>query len=432
MYPVAHDDDDAVQAAITAANRLTARWARTWDGGGAASPGTASSGPVPSGTVLSGVGTWPLLAALAEAAHGPARDELAAAVGLSADTALDTARKLLAVLNQSPAVHTALGLWMAASVPVNEQWAARLPAAAHGVLDPDPARAQAALDAWVEKETEGLLHRMPVQVDTGTLLVLASALTVRTKWEQPFDIWPTAGTGPWAARRRLAGLSRTTALSESAFRIAVSEPGSANHGPVTLATVRGKDGIDVVLALGEPDARAGDVLAAAVAACGPAPRSGAGIDGIRLEDVDLNLAQPGPGLTVAEIHSFDSEPTASLHTVAFTVDASHDLLGHAELFGLRSASDRSVARFPGISEVPLYVQGAAQDVMASFSADGFVAAAVTAMMMAAGAAMPTSTSKRLTASFDRPFGFVAVHRDTGLVLVCGWVGDPDDYPDFTA
>jgi hypothetical protein len=25
---------------------------------------------------------------------------------------------------------------------------------------------------------------------------------------------------------------------------------------------------------------------------------------------------------------------------------------------------------------------------------------------------------------DRPFGFLAVHRDTGLVLVAGWVTDP--------
>jgi len=36
--------------------------------------------------------------------------------------------------------------------------------------------------------------------------------------------------------------------------------------------------------------------------------------------------------------------------------------------------------------------------------------------------------KRLVrVSFDRPFGFLAVHRRTGLVLVAGWVDDPDPY-----
>ncbi len=419
--------DDAVQAAVAAANRLTARWARTWDVGGG-------------GTVLSGVGVWPLLAALAEAADGATRDELAKAVGLSADArpdsaphslpadaelALDAARALLGVLEQSPAVHTALGLWTAASVPVNPQWSARLPAAAHGVLDPDPVRSQAALDAWVEKETEGLLRSMPMRVDRKTLLVLASALTVRTEWEQPFDDAPAAGSGPWADRRAMAGLYRTMPLSESEIRVAVPD----DDGPVTLATVRGREGIDVVLALGEPEARPGAVLGTAAAACGPAPQSGA--PGVRVERVtpaNLDHAPTGPGLTVAEIRSFNPEPTASLRTVAFTVTAHHNLLEHAELFGLGTASDDAAGRFPGISDMPLYVQGAAQDATASFSAEGFVAAAVTAVFTAAAAAMPRQSAKRLTAAFDRPFGFLAVHRDTGLVLVCGWVADPNDYP----
>lgn len=406
---MAHDNHDDVARAVTRANELTARWARTWEAGGGA-------------TVLSGLGVWPLLAALAEGAGGAARDELAEAVGLAAETGLDSARDLLGVLARNPALHTALGLWTAASVPVNEQWAARLPAAAHGVLDADPARSQAALDAWAEKETDGLLHHMPIRVEQETLLVLASALTVRTQWEHSFDAAPAIGSGPWADRRSLAGLSRTMPLSDAGIRVAVPDDDS----PVTLATVSGQDGIDVVLALGEPDASPGAVLGTAVAACGPSPHSG-----LRIEPIgpaDLDRTPSGPGLSVAEILSFNPQPVASLRTVAFTVEAHHDLLAHAELFGLRTASDCEAPRFPGISEVPLCVAQAAQDATASFSADGFVAAAVTAVAMTRAAAMPGGSAKRLTASFDRPFGFVAVHRDTGLVLVCGWVTDPDDFP----
>jgi serine protease inhibitor len=391
--------EEAISAAVAAANRLTAGWAETCDG---------------DGTVLSGLGVWPLLAAIAEPAVGAAREELARAIGFPAAEGPDAARRLLDAVERNPAVHTALGLWSAARLPVNPGWVARLPRVAHGVLDEAPARAQAALDAWVEKETDGLLHRMPVQIDGETLLVLASALTVRTQWEQPFDpaLWKVGGR--WAGRD-IAGLSRATSVSD--LSIAASD-----EGPVTLATVRGRDEIDVVLALGAPDAAPGAVLAAAVRACGPAAQ-------VSTEPVDLDRPQPGPGLTVREIPAHSSEPTARLRTVAFTVSGRHNLLQHADLFGLATASDRSSGHFPGIAgEVPLCVQAAAQDATASFSAEGFVAAAVTAMAWMAGAAMPSRTAKELTASFDRPFGFVAVDRSTGLVLVCGWVEEPEDYP----
>ncbi|PAZ11662.1 hypothetical protein CLM62_34210 [Streptomyces sp. SA15] len=31
------------------------------------------------------------------------------------------------------------------------------------------------------------------------------------------------------------------------------------------------------------------------------------------------------------------------------------------------------------------------------------------------------------ATFDRPFGFLAVHRQTNLVLAAGWVTDPTPF-----
>ncbi|HEU5353026.1 MAG TPA: serpin family protein [Actinocrinis sp.] len=391
--------DEAISTAVSAANRLTARWAETCDG---------------RGTVLSGLGVWPLLAAIADPASGAAREELAQAIGLPAAEGPDAARRLLDAIDQNPAVHTALGLWTSAALRVNPEWVARLPRVAHGLLDQVPARAQAALDAWVEKETGGLLRRMPIQVDKETLLVLASALTVRTEWEDRFQSVPRKFDGPWAGRD-VSGLSRASSIDD--VRIAASD-----DGPVTLATVRGRDEIDVVLTLGSQEARPGAVLAAAVRACGSQADASA-------EPVNLDQAQPAPGLTVREIRAFNSAPTARLETVAFTVSGRHDLLAHAELFGLGAASDRSNGHFPGISsEVPLCVQAAAQDATASFSAEGFVAAAVTAIAMMAGSAMPSQMAKQLTASFDRPFGFVAVDRSTGLVLVCGWVDEPENYP----
>lgn len=39
--------------------------------------------------------------------------------------------------------------------------------------------------------------------------------------------------------------------------------------------------------------------------------------------------------------------------------------------------------------------------------------------------MPQGTVPMIVATFDRPFGFVAMHRPTGLVLLAGWVAEPE-------
>jgi hypothetical protein len=61
-----------------AANRLTARWARSLI--------------VDGSVVFSGAGVWPIIATLASAAEGPAREELSAAAGV--DSADGVARQL--------------------------------------------------------------------------------------------------------------------------------------------------------------------------------------------------------------------------------------------------------------------------------------------------------------------------------------------------
>ncbi|MGZ0148139.1 serpin family protein [Kribbella sp. WER1] len=104
----------------------------------------------------------------------------------------------------------------------------------------------------------------------------------------------------------------------------------------------------------------------------------------------------------------------------FEIDADHDLLQHREVFGLTAAADPRRGHFPGLSPQPLAIDQARQVVMARFSATGFEAAAVTAMAVAAGAA-PTVTARALSVNLDRPFGFVAVHRPTGVPVVAGWV-----------
>ncbi|MGC4791199.1 serpin family protein [Micromonospora sp. DT178] len=105
----------------------------------------------------------------------------------------------------------------------------------------------------------------------------------------------------------------------------------------------------------------------------------------------------------------------------FTVTSSHDLRAHADVFGLRTVSSFGRQRLPGMSDVPLYVGAAAQDLTASFTADGFEAAVVTAMGIHYSGAPPSERPLEVRLLLDRPFGFVARHRRSGLVLVAGWV-----------
>lgn len=133
-------------------------------------------------------------------------------------------------------------------------------------------------------------------------------------------------------------------------------------------------------------------------------------------------------MTVRTVGSFDDDqPELFVSTVRFTVTASHDLLTRAELFGLVSAQDTSAVNFPGMTPVKVCVTQARKDARASFHATGFEAATVTAMSILASFAPPATTFRKEETRFviHRPFGFLAVHRSTNLVLFAGWVTEPD-------
>ncbi|MEU3464826.1 serpin family protein [Streptomyces sp. NPDC006733] len=387
-------------ATVRAVNALTARWA-----GAAVTPGK--------GTAFSAVGVWPLLAFVGGAADGPARAELEQALGVPAEAAIEHGRALLEALGAADGVDAALGVWTKRELPLRGDWLARLPADVAGRLTGDAEADRKELDAWATRNTGGLIEQMPVALTEKTLMVLASALCVRTKWREPFSastLEPRGG--PWAGRK-VAGLRR------SGSDLNLLGVARTSAGALTLLDVQGANGIDVHLLLGEDRAGvgAGNVLRAGVEVLAGAYEV---VPGGRLAE-----GTPGPGVAVAQVTGFDSEPQLHTTTAAFTVTDDHDLLERPELFGLDTARDDSRGHFPGVSEKPLAVGAARQSVTASFSAEGFVAAAVTAFSMVAGG-VPDRKAKFVAVTFDRPFGFLAVHRATGLVLTAGWVTDPHD------
>ncbi|MFE0106397.1 serpin family protein [Streptomyces sp. NPDC059009] len=383
---------------------MTSRWATA--------PGFAADG----GTVFSAAGVWPLLAFLADGAGGPARDELADAVGLRPEQAASGARELLAALDSVRELEAAVGLWTRRTLPLKEEWRAGLPTDAAGVLTGDPEADGAALDAWAAKRTGGQIERMPVRVSQDTEFVLASALALTTTWETPFKGDLTVpSAGPWQGRE-LAGLHRSERGLDGVRLV------TADTGRVTEACVRGEGAVDVHLLLGEVGMRPANVLMAGVdALAGELPVVPGG---------QLPYGDAGPGLGVARTRSLFPEPaTTTLNTVEFTVDAEHDLLARPEPFGLAAA--RALPSLPGISDAPLVVGSAQQSATATFSSAGFRAAAVTAVeaVYMGFPPAPEYETVRATVLVDRPFGFLAVHRETRLVLAAGWVTDPKPFPE---
>ncbi|MGW1636169.1 serpin family protein [Streptomyces lavendulae] len=392
---------------VRAVNRLTERWA-------AAAPAAEA------GTVFTAAGLWPLLALLADGAGGPARTELAEALGIPAGDAARAARELLAGLGAVRGLRSATGLWTREDLALEPGWSAGLPPGTRGTLSGDPDRDREALDAWARERTDGVTERMPVTLPEGpggVRLLLASALALRLRWIQPFDEgYGEPHEGPWAGRP-LHVLRRDTTLLD---RVGVARgPG----GPVTLLEVVGDAGVDVHLVLGEPRATPGEVLTTGIRAVTRALRAtGASL---------LPNGDPGPGLRVGTAVCASPEPRLFIETAAFEVRAEHDLLERASVFGLETASDSGRGHFPGIGPEPLAVGSARQAAAARFQALGFEAAAVTAIAAAPGSAAPGRRYRTRGAkvTFDRPFGFLAVHRTSRLVLAAGWVTDPVPYPD---
>ncbi|WP_369248955.1 serpin family protein [Streptomyces sp. R41] len=391
---------EVTNATIRTVNGLTARWA----------------GVVSDGTLFSAAGVWPLLGFLADGADGAARTELAEVVGFPAQEAAYRAREFMATLGAIRGLDSALGLWTDRRLKVREEWEAGLPAGTRGELSGDHPADRATLDAWATERTGGLIDHMPVELTDCTVLVLASALALRTKWLRPFEeryFRPKAG--PWQGRA-LLGLRRRSVLLD---RIGVAD---TPDGPVTELKVLGSTGIDVHLLLGEERMGPGQVLGAGVDILGGTHEV---VPGPQLPYGDV-----GPGVRVEKERCVRPRPTTlRVMTAAYEVRAEHDLLTQSGLFGLTAASDSRQGHFPGICEYPpLFVESAQQSAMARFGALGFEAVAVTSV----GVSLTSAPERRyvtttIRATFDRPFGFLAVHRPSRLVLAAGWVTDPKPY-----
>jgi serine protease inhibitor len=306
------------------------------------------------------------------------------------------------LLASTSGLTAAAGFWVHREVAIQPRYAAALPQFTIDALPSD----RAVLDRWANDHTAGLVPKFPVDVHADTRLVAATALAAIADWPQPF----TGGTQRWSVDgRSRPWLSRAGDVDDVALL-------TSDRLTLSRVVCRTAAQFDVHLVAGAPDDAPSEVLVTAVAA----------LDG----DVaikrgrELRIGDRGGCLTVERNRSMGADPHLQLSLPAFEVASEHDLLREADLFGLVAAQDRARGHFPGLSTYPLAVDQAAQSAVASFSATGFKAAAVTAVAMVRAAGVMTGQVTVVRAHFDRPFGFVVVERAHDLALFAGWIDDP--------
>lgn len=382
-------------ADVAAANELTRRW-------------FASRDEIPA--AASGLGIWPLLSLLATGATADTERELLAAAGLDADRAAAVPALLLEAARATPAIRVALAVWAGSKVVLDPDWVDGLPVGAIGALTGDLAADKATLDAWASDNTDGLIEKMPLDLDEKIILVLASALLVRTTWTTPFDdMTMVFGWGPW---KDLVHHSLSATYHRDVLRVGED---------ASVLTVEGDNDIDVLLGLGHEGLDPRAVFARLFDAATDRAWGRA--------SAELGVGERAVGVEVIEYLGSHPQTTPEIaaRTVAFALDTELDLTKDAAALGLVRATDEDHARFDRLAAKPLFVSQAKQACTAIFSATGFKAAAVTAMGMAfAGAAPPQEQHRHVLTkvTFDRPFAYLARHRPSGLVLVGGWVTEP--------
>ncbi|TQK70397.1 hypothetical protein [Nocardioides sp. SLBN-35] len=347
--------------------------------------------------ILSATGLWLLLAAVAESVTDPAdRRALEDALGVPAVDATATVGALLA--DPHPAVGAALGGWVRPDLTLR--------APVPGPVPVGPLPGQAALDAWAREHTRGLIPTFPAQVDARTLLLLASALVTEPRW-----------------RARLQADRDGRLLLDDGLQALVATEAA---GVVALACPPTDDGIDVLSVIAAPGVAAADVWRAVDEVV--AHRLGGGL-----------AAGDRPSGPMADGHAW------RVREVVESFAARQAPQDGAELWTSRLPAWKAYARHdlsaaPGVAEVGRVVAGllppealregidleCVQAATATYDADGFRAAAVTALSVRA-AGMPSYVERRVRRvelAFDRPHAVVAVARGgawDGVPLFHAWV-----------
>jgi hypothetical protein len=365
--------------------------------------------------VLSPLGAWLLLALVGPGTHGTQREGLEAVLG----TDVEGAAKLAGALLQEPhpAVSAATACWHLPSVrtPALAEWLQSLPLSTEqGAL---PSQAEA--DAWAERVTQGLIPTFPLDITPDLVLLLATALATRISWTRPFELADAAeldhAWGPEVRQvlRSVVPHRVFVADTKAAGRVGVHSAGSA-------------DGLEVISVVATESVEPATVIAAAYEIA---------TGGVR--EVPLDELPLGPGRAWA-VTERDARPGGEAHgnryalVPAWHADTKLEL-GAAPGLGFAVAAKALIALMPPGD----YRYEAVQSAVASYHREGFEAAAITALAVAASAPALRPRVRDLEVLFLRPYAVVAVARWRpgggpggdpwwGVPVFSGWIKRADN------
>lgn len=348
--------------------------------------------------VVSPVGLWLALGAVASGARGRTGEELRGLLGVAGKAAAEAVTSVGRRLAEGDGVGVATGVW--SRVPVGEGFRRGLPGVRFGVFRradwhelPDaafgatddvslgevPVCAQPELDSWVRESTGGRITRLPLGLDGSEDLVLLNALALKTSWRSAFPGHLTRDE-PFTD-----GHGATRAVPTMRRRIPARWAWYADG--VTVVELPCREGVRVRFVIGAEGAGPAGVLSAAWAEAG-ARRA------LAADSADLLL------------------PRFTLRTAG--VDVTGDLAALGVTRALGPGAD-----FSGISASGLYVSKVGQSALIEVAEDGVEAAAVTQVSMPRSAAPPRPEVVERIA-FDRPFGVVVLDAAGELPLFAGW------------
>lgn len=347
-----------------ATQTLAERWLRV--------RGEGERGGVDGDFVCSPAGLWLALGAVTAGARGETAGELEALLRLDGETDVaeavtDSARALA----RTGQLGVATRVW--SRVPVYRAYREALPDIAFGHMDP------AEIDAWVGEATGGLIEKLPVDIDEGTLLALVNVLALKARWYSPFEAMATA------ARPFTDAAGSVHDVPTMHQRLGAGSGWTVDGAHVVeLRCEGGKSAVRVRFVLGEEGARAADVLPAAWA-----PES-------RRAPIDTEM------IALAL-------PRLELRT---TMEITPQLAALGVTYATSDAAD-----FSGLSPERLKIEKVVQEAVVKVAELGVEAAAVTVIAMRAGSARPPRV---VPVAFDRPFGVVVLDGTGEVPLFTAW------------
>lgn len=330
--------------------------------------------------VCSPVGLWLALAAVAAGARGETAGELRELLGFAGPDAARAVTGAARALADTDSVGVATRVW--SRVPALREYREALPGVGFGDMDPEAA------DAWVRDVTGGMIERLPVVVTPDTLLLLVNALSLKARWEDPFE---GAGTGDAAFTdaagrvRQVPTMRRGVAAGDAWVVDGGAAGGGAHVVEMRCAARGGRAPVRVRFVLGEPGAGADAVL----------PLGWAGRERCSAVDAERVVM---------------ALPRFSLRT---RIDATEQLAALGVRWAMSDAAD-----FSGMSPERLAISQVVQEAVVKVAEEGVEAAAVTAVPMRPGGAAAPVRVERV--AFDRPFGVVVLDGAGEVPLFLGW------------